>query len=147
MMMMMMNEKKTSIKCRGNRLFKRKCRWRLPENFKLAEDSHSSSSRPRGPMDKASAYGAGDCRFESCRGHILHISIACSASSQSVRPTCNFLLSNTMLSLPLLIFRRFHLWILLELMHRNAGLSLLQPKVSSREKGGKRERERERCEH
>ena len=23
----------------------------------------------RGPMDKASAYGAGDCRFESCRGH------------------------------------------------------------------------------
>ena len=26
---------------------------------------------PRGPMDKASAYGAGDCRFESCRGHYL----------------------------------------------------------------------------
>ena len=25
--------------------------------------------RPRGPMDKASAYGVGDCRFESCRGH------------------------------------------------------------------------------
>ena len=25
---------------------------------------------PRGPMDKASAYGAGDCRFESCRGHL-----------------------------------------------------------------------------
>ena len=24
---------------------------------------------PRGPMDKASAYGVGDCRFESCRGH------------------------------------------------------------------------------
>ena len=24
---------------------------------------------PRGPMDKASAYGAGDCRLESCRGH------------------------------------------------------------------------------
>ena len=22
-------------------------------------------------MDKASAYGAGDCRFESCRGHFL----------------------------------------------------------------------------
>ena len=21
-------------------------------------------------MDKASAYGAGDCRFESCRGHV-----------------------------------------------------------------------------
>ena len=70
---MMMKEKKTSSKCRGNRLFKRKCRWRLPENFKLAEDSHISSSRPRGPMDKASAYGAGDCRFESCRGHCLQI--------------------------------------------------------------------------
>ena len=27
-------------------------------------------TRPRGPMDKASAYGAGDCRFESCRGHL-----------------------------------------------------------------------------
>ena len=26
--------------------------------------------RPRGPMDKASAYGAGDCRFESYRGHL-----------------------------------------------------------------------------
>ena len=25
---------------------------------------------PRGPMDKASAHGAGDCRFESCRGHL-----------------------------------------------------------------------------
>ena len=22
-------------------------------------------------MDKASAYGAGDCRFESCRGHLV----------------------------------------------------------------------------
>ena len=27
------------------------------------------TQRPRGPMDKASTYGAGDCRFESCRGH------------------------------------------------------------------------------
>ena len=26
---------------------------------------------PRGPMDKASAYGVGDCRFESCRGHFI----------------------------------------------------------------------------
>ena len=25
-------------------------------------------NRPRGPMDKASAHGAGDCRFESYRG-------------------------------------------------------------------------------
>lgn len=32
--------------------------------------------RPRGPMDKASAYGAGDCRFESCRGHYLRRSSA-----------------------------------------------------------------------
>ena len=31
---------------------------------------------PRGPMDKASAHGAGDCRFESCRGH-LHNTPAC----------------------------------------------------------------------
>ena len=31
-------------------------------------------------MDKASAYGAGDCRFESCRGHL-------------VLPTCSFLLT------------------------------------------------------
>ena len=32
--------------------------------------------RPRGPMDKASAYGAGDCRFESCRGHlVLHTQV------------------------------------------------------------------------
>ena len=30
-----------------------------------------NANRPRGPMDKASAYGAGDCRFESCRGHSL----------------------------------------------------------------------------
>ena len=28
-------------------------------------------TRPRGPMDKASAYGAGDCRLESCRGHLV----------------------------------------------------------------------------
>ena len=30
-----------------------------------------SHNWPRGPMDKASAYGAGDCRFESCRGHFI----------------------------------------------------------------------------
>ena len=28
------------------------------------------ASWPRGPMDKASAYGAGDCRSESYRGHL-----------------------------------------------------------------------------
>ena len=31
--------------------------------------SHHLTSRPRGPMDKASAHGAGDCRLESYRGH------------------------------------------------------------------------------
>ena len=37
-------------------------------------------SWPRGPMDKASAYGAGDCRFESCRGHFVqqHFYVGCS---------------------------------------------------------------------
>ena len=30
---------------------------------------------PRGPMDKASAYGAWDCRFESCRGQFLFLSM------------------------------------------------------------------------
>jgi hypothetical protein len=29
---------------------------------------------PRGPMEKASAHGAGDCRFEPCRGH-FHLSL------------------------------------------------------------------------
>ena len=33
---------------------------------------------PRGPMDKASAYGAGDCRFESCRGHFVTASLSVS---------------------------------------------------------------------
>ena len=31
--------------------------------------THRNHQRPRGPMAKASAHGAGDCRFESCRGH------------------------------------------------------------------------------
>ena len=36
--------------------------------------------RPRGPMDKASAHGAGDCRFESCRGQQpLHTSWRCAS--------------------------------------------------------------------
>ena len=30
----------------------------------------SSVNGPVGPMDKASAHGAGDCRFESCRGQL-----------------------------------------------------------------------------
>ena len=38
---------------------------------------------PRGPMDKASAYGAGDCRFESCRGHFVHVTLSrCLLSSE-----------------------------------------------------------------
>ena len=28
---------------------------------------------PRGATDNASAYGAEDCRFESCRGHLILI--------------------------------------------------------------------------
>ena len=31
---------------------------------------------PRGQMDKASAYGAGDCRFESCRGQGLALNMS-----------------------------------------------------------------------
>ena len=34
----------------------------------LCPPSGAMTRRPRGPMDKASAYGAGDCRLESCRG-------------------------------------------------------------------------------
>ena len=32
--------------------------------------THRNHQRPRGPMDKASAHGAGDCKFDSCRGHV-----------------------------------------------------------------------------
>ena len=31
---------------------------------------------PCGPMDKALAYGAGDCRFESCRGQGLALNVS-----------------------------------------------------------------------
>ena len=31
----------------------------------------ASQERPRGATDNASAYGAEDCRFESCRGRYL----------------------------------------------------------------------------
>ena len=44
----------------------RRCKCPLAKYRVLA---HRSNTWPRGPMDKASAYGAGDCRFESCRGH------------------------------------------------------------------------------
>jgi hypothetical protein len=36
---------------------------------------------PRGPMDKASASGAGDCRFESCRGHFSSRGLRCVSSN------------------------------------------------------------------
>ena len=36
-----------------------------------------TSKRPRGQMDKAPAHGAGDCRFESCRGQDLDGLYAC----------------------------------------------------------------------
>ena len=40
------------------------------EKFEFNYLLRSAARWPRGPMDKASAYGAGDCRFESCRGHL-----------------------------------------------------------------------------
>ena len=46
--------------------------------------AETQSTWPRGPMDKASAYGAGDCRFESCRGHCSKQ--GCGALQVCVRP-------------------------------------------------------------
>ena len=43
-------------------------------------------TRPRGPMDKASAYEAGDCRFESCRGHIRAVLADAIAGNRSSAP-------------------------------------------------------------
>ena len=44
----------------------------------------ANGKRPRGPMDKASAHGAGDCRFESCQGHAsVHASYALGIASAS----------------------------------------------------------------
>ena len=48
---------------------------------------------PRGPMDKASAHGAGDCRFESCRGHFKSKSISassCQSPSHSLSLSLSF---------------------------------------------------------
>ena len=48
----------------------------------------ANGKRPRGPMDEASAHGAGDCRFESCRGD-LHNTPACRChlhSSPAAKP-------------------------------------------------------------
>ena len=55
-------------------------------------------NRSRGPMDKASAHGAGDCRFESGRGRLREhvrrsfqistsVSLVCCFSNTSL-PTC-----------------------------------------------------------
>ena len=41
------------------------------EKFEFNYLLRSAARWPRGPMDKASVYGAGGCRFESCRGHLL----------------------------------------------------------------------------
>ena len=53
--------------------------WFFQTNIKINE----FSLRPHGPMDKASAYGAGDCRFESCRGHCMRVSDMCSFSRKT----------------------------------------------------------------
>ena len=44
---------------------------------------------PRGPMDKASAYGAGDCRFESCRGHFTLRAHYCEHGVKAARGPAN----------------------------------------------------------
>ena len=48
----------------------REKRKELMQMYRSDEQCQMINHRPRGPMDKASAYGAGDCRFESCRGHL-----------------------------------------------------------------------------
>ena len=45
---------------------------------------------PRGPMDKASAYGAGDCRFESCRGHICRPLLIFSSMCMTIFAECKY---------------------------------------------------------
>ena len=52
---------------------------------------------PRGPMDKASAYGAGDCRLESCRGHVSCSEIALCSHASSFFVGCFINLSNSLL--------------------------------------------------
>ena len=60
---------------------------------------------PRGPMDKASAHGAGDCRFESCRGHFKSKSISassCQSPSHSLSLSFSFSFSfSVSIALPL----------------------------------------------
>ncbi len=42
-------------------------------NVKLKAKQMLVARRPCGPMDKASVYGTGDCRFESYQGQLLPI--------------------------------------------------------------------------
>ena len=56
--------------------------------------AHRNHQRPRGPMDKASAHGAGDCRFESCR-------IMCVKTKSPVRQPCSNTRANRNPQLPL----------------------------------------------
>ena len=66
----------------------------------------SSKQRPRGPMDKASAHGAGDCRFESCRGqphcqktHVVMFSWSASTCGSMAHQVCLLLLCVTLTEL------------------------------------------------
>ena len=52
-----------------NEHFASQCKPHSDASFCITICSNLNCRWPRGPMDKASAYGAGDCRFESCRGH------------------------------------------------------------------------------
>ena len=76
------NHQKKDSQARDRQLGHHPCRGasRIGLAWHRAHPAHKCSgsgwkafcNRPRGPMDKASAYGAGDCRFESCRGHFHH---------------------------------------------------------------------------
>ena len=64
------------------------CWWKSSFLINPPLKSVAGKQRPRGPMDKASAYGAGDCRLESCRGHSLLLSDM-SAYSESTHDVSN----------------------------------------------------------
>jgi hypothetical protein len=49
----------------GGKIIKR----RGKNKIKKMNYGHGTNSSPRGPMDKAPAYGAGDCRFNPGRGY------------------------------------------------------------------------------
>ena len=60
------------FKYRGDERFSRTCIFRFTPG---RGESMGFPCVGRGPMDKALACGAGDCRFESCRGHTILIYI------------------------------------------------------------------------